>query len=109
MLEHIATALGVKKAGLIAGFVGAIVSLRFVNEANNCWSNRIFMAIAGTMAAAYVTPGIAEFLGASERVESAMAFGFGLFGMTLAGAIVAQLRELKIADAIVTWFKRPGA
>jgi hypothetical protein len=108
MLEQIAAALGVKKAGLIAGFIGALVSLRFVQEANT-WPTRVFMALAGTMAAAYVTPGIAEFLGASERVESALAFGFGLFGMTLAGAIVAQVRDLKLAEAIATWFKRPGA
>jgi hypothetical protein len=108
MLDQIATVLGVKKAGLIAGFIGALVSLRFVHEANT-WASRIFMAMAGTMAAAYLTPGIAEFLGASERVESALAFGFGLFGMTLAGAIVAQVRDLKLAEAIATWFKRPGA
>jgi hypothetical protein len=108
MLEHIATAIGVKKAGLIAGFFGALVSLRFVHEANT-WPTRIFMAVAGTIAAAYITPGLAEYLGASERVESALAFGFGLFGMTLAGAIVCQVRELKIADAIATWIKKPGA
>jgi hypothetical protein len=51
MLEQIAAALGVKKAGLIAGFIGALVSLRFVQEANT-WPTRVFMALAGTMAAA---------------------------------------------------------
>lgn len=108
MLEQIATALGVKKAGLIAGFAGAVISLRFIQEANT-WPARIFMALAGTMAAAYLTPGLAEYLGASERVESALAFGFGLFGMTIAGAVVQALREHKLGEALATWFKRPGA
>lgn len=108
MLEQLAAVLGVKKAGLVAGFIGALVSLRFVREADT-WPARCFMALAGTMAAAYLTPGLAEYLGASERVESALAFGFGLFGMTVAGAIVSALREQKLGEAIATWFRRPGA
>jgi fructose-specific phosphotransferase system IIC component len=108
MLDQIATVLGVKKAGLIAGFIGALISLRFIAEATT-WPSRIFMALAGTMAAAYLTPGIAEYLGAGERVESALAFCLGLFGMTASGAIMHSLRELKIAEAVATWFKKPGA
>ena len=108
MIEQLAAALGVKQAGLIAGFVGAVVSLRFVTEART-WPARITMALCGTLCAAYLTPALAEYLDASERVENGLAFALGLFGMTLAGAIVSAIRELKVAEQIATWFKRPGA
>lgn len=108
MLEQIAVALGVKKAGLIAGFIGAVISLKFLTEIQT-WPARIFMAFCGTMCAAYATPGIADYFKWSERVESALAFAVGLFGMTLANAVMGALREMKIAEAIGSWFKRPGA
>lgn len=108
MLDQLAAILGVKKIGLIAGFIGAMISLQFVTEAKT-WPARILMALCGTMCAAYITPGIADYLSASERVESALAFAIGLFGMTAAGAVMQSFRELKIAEAIATWFKRPGS
>ena len=109
MLEHIAAALGAKKTVLIAGFLGAVLSLKFVTEESGTWHARVLMAIAGTLCAAYATPALADLLQASEKVENGLAFALGLFGMTFAAAVLRALREMKIAEAIATWFKRPGA
>jgi CDP-diglyceride synthetase len=105
MLEHISAVLGVKSSGLIAGFLGSLVSLRFVDGAKT-WTGLVLMALAGTLTAAYIAPAITEYLGSSQRVEHALTFGIGMFGMTIAGAIVCAVRELKLADAIASWLKR---
>lgn len=106
MIEEIAVALGVKKAGLLAGFFGALVSTYFVARS---WVECVIMAISGTLCASYITPLIAEYFKASERQENGLAFAVGLFGMTLAGAVVQALREMKFAEQLATWLKRPGA
>tara|TARA_R110000868_G_scaffold19561_1_gene84203 strand:- start:957 stop:1283 length:327 start_codon:yes stop_codon:yes gene_type:complete len=108
MLEQIAAAVGIKKIVLIAGLAGAVISLRFVSEVNTWWS-RITLVICGTAFASYATPALAEWLVASERVESGLAFAIGLFGMSLAGALLAAIKEAKLAEAISSWFKRPGS
>jgi fructose-specific phosphotransferase system IIC component len=108
MIEQLAAALGVKKAGLIAGFIGALISLKFLTETKT-WPARVIMALCGTLCAAYVAPGVAEYFKWSDRVEGALTFAIGLFGMTFANSFMTFLREIKFGEAIATWFKRPGA
>lgn len=108
MIEQLAAALGTKKLIMIAGMAGAIISLKFVAEVDNWWS-RVTLVVCGTAFASYATPALGEWLAVSERVESGMAFAIGLFGMSFAGAILSALKEAKLAEAISSWFKRPGA
>jgi hypothetical protein len=106
LIEQIAVALGVKSNGLLAGFFGALVSTYFAAKS---WTERLIMAFSGTLCAAYITPVIGEYFKASERQENGLAFAVGLFGMTLAGAIVQTVRETKFGEQLATWLKRPGA
>ena len=110
MLEQLAAALGVKSTNLAAGFLGALVSLRFLNEAKT-WPARVIMALCGTICAVFAAPALIDYFlsGASARVESGLTFAVGLFGMTATGSFIAAIRELKIAEHISTWFKKPGA
>jgi uncharacterized membrane protein len=108
MIDQLAAALGTKKLIMVAGLVGAVISLKFVSEIDSWWS-RITLVICGTAVASYATPALGEFLSVSERVESGMAFAIGLFGMSFAGAVLTAFKEAKLGEAIATWFKKPGS
>lgn len=108
MVEWLAGALGTKKAVMIAGLIGAIISLRFVSEVTS-WRSRVTMVVCGFFGASYGTPALAEWMKVSERVESGLAFAIGLLFMSLAGAIVGAIKDAKLSEAISTWFKKPGA
>lgn len=107
MFESLLADLGLKKAALLAGFVGSIVSLRFVTELHGAWS-RASMVVCGTLTAAYVSPALAEVMSVSARVEHGLTFAVGLFGMSMAGALLAFVRD-KGGDVIGGWLKRPGS
>lgn len=93
-------AIGLKGITLVAGFFGAVVSLRFI-DGLNAWS-RITTVLAGTVAAAYCTPLAVEYLTLSPKLEGAVAFLAGLFGMSVVGSIIKALPEW-IAAARQKW------
>ena len=84
-------ALGIKPLTLIAGFVGSVVSLKFINGLSK-WQSMTTVA-AGTLVAAYCTPITVELLNLSPRLEAAIAFLGGLFGMSIAGAAINAIPE----------------
>ena len=83
--------LGLKLLTLIAGFVGAVVSLKFITGLSR-WQSVTTVA-AGTLVAAYCTPITVELLNLSPRLEGAIAFLGGLFGMSIAGAAINAIPE----------------
>jgi len=108
-MEQLLSLLGVKNlALLIAGFLGSVLSLKFVADAKT-WPQRGFMVLGGTVFAAYVTPVLGNLMGASEPMERGLSFMVGLFGLTLASAIFNGIRETKFGEVIAGWFKRPGS
>lgn len=84
-------AIGLKPLTLIAGFVGAVISLKFLSDLT-LWQ-KITTVAAGTIAAAYCTPLTVELLTLSPRLEGAIAFLGGLFGMSIAGAAITAIPE----------------
>lgn len=85
-------ALGLKYVTLAAGFVGSVISLKFIEGQTAL--QRATTVIAGGLVAAYCTPLSIDLLMwcgvfsayPSPRTEGAIAFLGGLFGMALAGA-----------------------
>lgn len=83
--------IGLKWLTLAAGFVGALISLKFV-EGLTMWQ-RATTVFAGSLAAAYCTPLTVELLSLSMKMEGAVAFLGGLFGMSIAGAAIKAIPE----------------
>jgi hypothetical protein len=83
--------MGLSWLNTAAGFVGSVISLRFV-EGLNLWS-RLSTVAAGTMVAAYCTPIAVELLGLSHKLEGGIAFMLGLFGMSIAGAVIKAIPQ----------------
>ncbi len=82
-------AVGLKWLTIIAGFVGSVVSLKFVSDLST-WQ-KVSTVAAGTFIAAYCTPITVELLNLSPRLEGAIAFLGGLFGMSVAGAAIEAI------------------
>ena len=94
MFEHLLAALGLTKGATLGGFLGAVVSLKFIE--NMTWVQRVPTVFGGMLCAAYVTPLVAEMAmhSPTARTESAIAFLIGMFGMSIAAAIVKAMPEL---------------
>ena len=73
--------LGVKYAALIAGAVGAILSLRYIDDLS--MFGRILAVVTGTVTAGYGSPAIAQWLGLTQPTENAIAFVLGLTAMNI--------------------------
>lgn len=84
-------ALGLKWVTLTPGVVGAIISLKFI-EGLSMWQ-RGSTVIAGALVAAYCSPLLIDLLSLSPKIEGAIAFLGGLFGMSIAGAAIKAIPE----------------
>lgn len=88
-----------------AGIVGSLVSLAFVPGAT--WGERVFNVAAGSAAAIYVAPGLAEWAHVqSVGMQSLLSFMVGLFGLNLAHAAVRAIRETPFGQVIAGWLTR---
>lgn len=85
-------AVAIKWGLLIAGFLGAVASLKFIPVLSV--TQRGSTVIAGTLIAYYCTPLTIEVLGLSEKLGGPIAFLGGLFGMSIAGACIKAMPEL---------------
>lgn len=90
---------------VIAGMVGAVIGLRFVP--GHSVLGRLVNVLAGAATAGYITPAAAELFGlVTPALESALAFAVGMFGMSIAAALMQALRELPLAQIISGWLSR---
>lgn len=94
MIDAILSGVGLKKITLIAGFFGALVSLKFI-DGIAAWSlwQRISTVAAGAIVAGFCAPLTVEILELSTGTEGAIAFIGGLFGMSAAGAVIKAMPE----------------
>ena len=92
MIDSIFVTLGLTKGATIGGFLGALVSLKFIEGMT--WLQRIPTVFGGMCCAAYVTPLVLDLASMSAKTESAIAFLIGVFGMSVAAAVVKALPEL---------------
>jgi hypothetical protein len=93
-------AIGLKWLTLIAGFLGAVISLKFIDGLSV--KQRASTVIAGALVAGYCTPLTVELLGLSQKLEGPVAFLGGLFGMSIAGAAIKAIPEW-VAAAKEKW------
>lgn len=85
-------ALGLKNGAVIGGFFGALISLKFIEDIGHwSWWKKITTVLAGATVAAYSTPLTVEILELSSKAEGAIAFVGGLFGMSVAGAVIKSI------------------
>ena len=94
MMDTLLSALGLKKLPIIAGFVGALISLKFIAEIATwtLWQRSTTVA-CGAVVAAYCAPLTVQVLELSPGAEGAVAFIGGLFGMSAAGAVIKAMPE----------------
>ncbi|MDP3327224.1 hypothetical protein [Parvibaculum sp.] len=79
--------IGVRWATLLAGFMGAVVSLSFVKELTRM---QMVGAVAiGTVTAGYLTPAVLAYFHLPSEVQNGAAFLTGLTAMNLIPGILA--------------------
>lgn len=94
------TFLAYLKIPAIAGFVGGIVSFRFIDELT--WSKRVATAFTGALIAHFGTPVASFYFEMHDKYEPSIGFLLGLFGMSLVAASIQTIP--KIAAAFTTRF-----
>lgn len=82
---------------IIAGFIGGVVSLRFVDHMT--LRQRISSVATSVVLANYFAYDISDALGAAKYAEGCGAM-IGLFGISLIGAILKAIKETDIAGII---------
>lgn len=92
MLNDLLSAVGLKKLPLIGGMLGALISLKLIDGISG-WTlwQRCTTVGSGAVVAAYCSPLTVEVLALSNGSEGAVAFIGGLFGMSVAGAVIRAL------------------
>jgi hypothetical protein len=89
----------------VPGIVGAVIGLRWAPGAT--WWERIINVTSGSAIAGYVGPAAAEVFDlATPASQSALGFGLGLFGISLATALMQALRNLQLGDILADWLRR---
>jgi hypothetical protein len=92
---------------LVAGLVGALVGLKFAPGIN--WSERTINILTGSACAGFVAPACGEiFKLTTPSMLSCLSFFLGMFGMSLAAAIMTGLRDVKVGEIIQSWLTRRG-
>ena len=87
--------VGIKAGMLFGGFVGAVISLKFVKAETN-WE-KIIMVASGTVAAIYGTQVLAYFVTMTESTQNGASFFLGVYGMGAMHEIYSMIQsgELK--------------
>lgn len=92
---------------LAAGVGGALVGLRFAPGLS--WPERMLNVAAGAACAGWIAPAAAEvFELTSVSAEAALSFAIGMFGMSIAAALVDAMRTVQWSEIITSWTKRRG-
>lgn len=92
---------------LAAGVLGALVGLRFAPGLS--WFERVANVATGTVFAGYVAPAAGEVFKLSTiSMQSALSFAVGMFGMSVAAAVMQGLRDIKLGEIMTGWIGRGG-
>ncbi|EFO31548.1 peptidase M48, Ste24p [Roseibium sp. TrichSKD4] len=76
---------GVKISALVAGLVGAVVSLTFMRDLSP--ARALLYIITGTACAAYGTPLVVKWLSLTGPTENGIAFITGMVGMNILAGV----------------------
>jgi hypothetical protein len=95
---------GIKIMVLIAGTFGGIIQLALTPGLSVMGA--IVSVLAGVCCAAFLTPSIHIIYDLPLPFENAVAFLFGLIGMTLTGKIYMAFRDFDIRDIFSRFIKK---
>lgn len=84
--------LGVKSATLVAGFLGAVVSLSYNKPLNR--AQMLGAVLVGTATAVYGAPLALHFMGLSEPLERPVSFFIGVAAMRAIPALMDRMMFL---------------
>lgn len=90
-----------KMPTLIAGFFGALVSLRFAAKLSK-WGKATAI-ISGMMISYFITPA-AVHLFQLQTIESPLAFLIGLFGLNFTAAVHSWVRDVDVPGILKSRF-----
>lgn len=105
MLDDFASYIGVKTGALMAGSFGAMVSMAVIS--GPIWY-RFALFGGGLISSAYVTPLIVNSFELG-RSENAVAFLVGMFGMSIAAAIIRTVQDVNfetLTTQLRSWLGR---
>jgi len=92
---------------LFPGVIGAAVGLRFAPGVS--WLERVTNVASGASCAGFVAPAAGEvFHLSSVSMMGFLAFIIGMFGMSIAAAVMQGLREIRAGEIITDWLSRRG-
>ena len=88
-----------------AGLLGSIVALKFAP--GTTWPERAVNVGAGALCAGFCAPALVDWLHIEPvSMRSGAAFAVGMFGLSVAAAVIDGVRELKLAEVITGWISR---
>jgi hypothetical protein len=92
---------------IAAGLLGSIVALRWAPGSS--WLERVGNVVAGFGCAIYITPGVVEWFAlTTPRTVAATAFATGMFGLSVAAAVVDGIRTAELGAVLRGWLSRKG-
>lgn len=104
-------AAGAFLAKWLPAIAGSALSLHFVPAGSSRW-HAVMTLLGGFVAAVYAGPALAEVVTASARIEAAIVFACGLFGLAAIGQMWLALSDLQAAsivrDLLRKWFGLGG-
>ncbi len=92
------------KAG-IAGFFGAVISLRFLRDLS--FMQMMLAVCGGFVSAYYLTHLFVAWFELPMANFGGVAFLIGLFGQSFAGAVIMAIRDADLLVLVKGWFKGP--
>ncbi len=94
-----------------AGLLGAFAGLKFAPGIT--WPERLFNVVCGAACAAYISPAVGELFDLSTPYKQAgLSFLIGMFGMSIAAAVMQGLRDIQVAalfNKFVDWALNRGS
>lgn len=104
-------AAGTFAAKWLPAIAGSALSLHFVPAGSSRW-HAVGTLLGGFVSAVYAGPALAEVVTATSKIEAAIVFACGLFGLAAIGQMWLALGELQFAtilrDLLRKWFGLGG-
>lgn len=104
-------AAGAFAAKWLPAIAGSALSLHFIPAGSSRW-HAVGTLLGGFVAAVYAGPALAEVVTATSKIEAAIVFACGLFGLAAIGQLWLALSELQAAsilrDLLRKWFGLGG-
>jgi len=99
-------ALGLKLATIVSGAVGSFISLRFFDGLTTAQKWTTF--IGGWGLAAYLAAPLTAYFELRPALETGISLAVGLFGMSIAAAVIKVIRDTDWGGLVTAILNRKG-